>query len=91
VLAAERGQRLVGRALSRKSVPEVSDQAEAGRVEGDAGDVQRRLAGFVEGQLERVAVQQVDAVERRVLRRGGDLRMMLLYWLTRWWGCRAPS
>ena len=39
----------------------------------DAGDVQRRLAGFVERQLELIAAEQVDAVERRVLRRGGDL------------------
>ena len=48
-------------------------QAETCRVEVDAGDVQRRLAGFVERQLERVAREQVDAVEGRVLSRRGDL------------------
>ena len=57
-----------------KSVPvRQVRQAEARRVEGDAGDVQRRLAGLVEHQLELVAVQQVDAVERGVLRGGVDL------------------
>src|SRR5437016_1269591 len=49
-------------------------QAETGRIEGHARDRRGRLAGFVEHQLQRVAVQQVDAVEGRVLRRGGDLR-----------------
>src|SRR5205807_7262372 len=49
-------------------------QAETGRVEGHAVDRRGRLAGFVEHQLQRIAVQQVDAVEGRVLRRGGDLR-----------------
>src|SRR6266704_3831263 len=42
-------------------------EAEAGRVEGDAGDVERGLAGFVEGQLEVVTKQQVDTVEGRIL------------------------
>ena len=61
--------------LSRKSVPAVSvDRPRPAIVEGDAGDAQRRLAGFVERQLQRVAVQQVDAVEGRVLRGGVDLR-----------------
>jgi hypothetical protein len=49
-------------------------QTEARRIERHAGDVQGRLAGFVERQLELIAAQQVDAVERRVLRGGGDLR-----------------
>src|SRR4029077_15780340 len=49
-------------------------QAEAVRIEGHAGDRRGRSAGFVEYQLQRIAVQQVDAVEGRVLRRGGDLR-----------------
>ena len=49
-------------------------QTEARRVERHAGDAQRRLAGFVERQLELIAAEQVDAVERRVLRGGGDLR-----------------
>ena len=49
-------------------------KAEARRVEGHALDVQGGLAGLVEGQLEIVAVQQVDAVEGRILRGGGDLR-----------------
>src|SRR5439155_16307096 len=48
-------------------------KAEAIRVEADSRNRQRRLAGFVEDQLQRVAVQKVDAVERRILRRGLDL------------------
>src|SRR5450755_5139099 len=43
------------------------------RIEGHAGDVQRGLAGLVERQLELIARKQVDAVERSILRRGGDL------------------
>ena len=58
-----------------KSVPlDEVRQTEAGRIERHAGDVQRRLAGLVERQLELIAAEQVDAVERRVLRGGGDLR-----------------
>ena len=49
-------------------------QAETGRIEGHARDRHGRFAGFVEHQLQRIAVQQVDAVEGRILRRGGDLR-----------------
>src|SRR5206468_12665112 len=48
-------------------------KAKAAGTVGHALDVQRRLAGLVEGQLEVVAVQQVDAVERSILRGGGDL------------------
>ena len=62
-------------ALSRKSVPaDDRREAEADCVEGHAGDAQGRLAGLIEHQLQRVAVQQVDAVEGRILRRGVDLR-----------------
>src|SRR6185436_19116106 len=43
-------------------------QAQARCIVGDAGDVERGLAGLVEGQLQVVAVQQVDAVEGRILR-----------------------
>src|ERR1019366_4876460 len=49
-------------------------QAQAGRTVGDAGEAERGFAGFVEGQLQVIAVEQVDAVEGRILRRGGDLR-----------------
>src|SRR5262249_50398606 len=71
----QRGQRLV----RRRVVQEVGArgeraQTEARLIEGDAGDAQGGATGFVEGQLQRVAVQQVDAVERRVLRGGVDLR-----------------
>ena len=48
-------------------------QTEARVIEGDALDRQRRLAGFVEGQVQRIALEQVDAVERGILRRGVDL------------------
>src|SRR5205814_1888088 len=44
------------------------------RVESDATDVERGLGGFVEGQLEVVAKQQVDTVEGRILGGGRDLR-----------------
>jgi len=46
----------------------------AGRVEGYTLDRKRGLAGFVEGQFEVVSVQQVDAIEGRILRSRGDLR-----------------
>src|SRR5262249_58590998 len=49
-------------------------QAETSRVERHACDRDGRLAGFVKDQLQRIAVEQVDAVEGGVLRRGGDLR-----------------
>ena len=38
-----------------------------------AGDVQDRIAGFVERRLELIAAELVNAVERRILRCGGDL------------------
>ena len=61
--------------LSKKSVPDSQrSKAKAGRVESHALNVQRGLAGLVEGQLEIIAVQQIDAVERRILRRRRDLR-----------------
>src|SRR6185369_895559 len=49
-------------------------ETQARRIVADAGDAERGLAGLVEGQLQVVAVQQVDAVEGRILRGGGDLR-----------------
>ena len=71
---AERGQNLV----RRVGVEEVGAggqgrQAEARGIEGDALNRQRRLAGFVEGQVQRIALEKVDAVERGVLRGGVDL------------------
>src|SRR6202042_159683 len=48
-------------------------QTEACGVEGDALDGQRRLAGFVKGQVQGIAFEKVDAVERGVLRGGVDL------------------
>src|ERR1700722_14238590 len=64
----ERGQRLV----RRRAVQEVGTggqgrQTKTRGVEGDALDRQRGLAGFVEGQVQRIAFEQVDAVERGVL------------------------
>ena len=65
--------------LSRKSIARVQvRQTEAGVVEDVALDRQLRRAGFIEGQVEGIAVQQVDAVERGVLRRGVDLRQNLV-------------
>src|SRR6266446_6791626 len=66
------------RRLGRGAVQKVraGDQrskAKACRVEGHSLDGQSGLTGLVEGQLEVIAIYQVDAVERRVLRRGGDL------------------
>jgi hypothetical protein len=57
---------LLAELLSMKSVP-------ASRVENHALDRQRRFAGLVEGQLELIAIEQVDTVVRSILRRGGDL------------------
>src|SRR5262249_36562383 len=71
----QRGDRLVGRRVVQEvGARDQGREAETGGAEGDAGDAQRRAAGFVEGQLQRVAVQQVDAVEGGVLGRGVDLR-----------------
>src|SRR6202035_4767988 len=75
----ERRQNGVGRSV----VEEVGAggerlQAETGRTEGHARDRRGRFAGFVEHQLQRIAVQEVDAVEGRILRRGGDLRKDLV-------------
>src|SRR5207248_5666875 len=72
---AKCGERLVG----RTAVEEVRTryqhvQAQAGRTISDTRDAERGLAGLVEGQLESVAVQQVDAVERCVLRGIRELR-----------------
>ena len=70
---------LVERRVGRAVVQEVGargqrSKAEAGRVEGDAVDGERGLGGFVEGQLEVVTIQQIDAVEGRILRGCRDLR-----------------
>jgi hypothetical protein len=71
---AEQGKRLVGRGVVQEvRAGNQRSKAKARRVEGHALDSQSGLAGFVEGQLEIVAVQQVDAVERGVLRRRRDL------------------
>ena len=48
-------------------------KTKAGIVEGDTGDRQLGSAGLVERQVEGIAVQQVDAVEGRVLSGGVDL------------------
>src|SRR4029077_19083413 len=53
-------------------------KSETGRIEGHARNRQGGFSGFVENQLQRVAIQKVDAVEGRVLRRGGDLRQNLV-------------
>src|SRR6202011_3176197 len=72
---AEYGERLVRRAVVQEVRAHCQrSKAEAAGVVGDAGDVERGLGGFVEGQLEVVAIQQVDAVEGRILRRRRDLR-----------------
>ena len=49
-------------------------KAEAGRVEGDTVDGECGLGGFIEGQLEVVAIQQIDTVEGQILRGCRDLR-----------------
>src|ERR1700738_3832287 len=72
---AEYGERLVRRVV----VQEVRAhgqrrQAQAAGAVGDAGDAERGLCGFVEGQLEVVTIQQVDAVEGRILSGRRDLR-----------------
>jgi len=55
------GDRLVRRVVVEEvRAADQHVQAEADRTIGDAGDVERGLAGLVEGQLEVVAVQQVD-------------------------------
>ena len=60
--------------LSRKSVPAFKvARPRPAPSKVTPGDAQRRLAGFVEGQLQRIALEQVDAVERRFLRTGVDL------------------
>src|SRR4051794_7983661 len=69
------GQHLVGGSV----VDEIGTAGQRGEAEtlgvvGHAGDAQVRLAGLVEHQLELVAVQEVDAVERGVLRGRVDLR-----------------
>src|SRR6202011_6214864 len=72
---AEYGERLVRRAVVQEVRAHCQrSQAEAAGVVGDAGDAERGLGGFVEGQLEVVTVQQVDAVEGRILSGCGDLR-----------------
>ena len=66
---------LLVEALSMKSVPAVSAaRPRPAGLKVTPVDRRRRLAGFVEHQFQRVAVQQVDAVEGRILRRGRDLR-----------------
>src|SRR5262249_21502268 len=71
----ERGQRLVGRGVVQEVHTRYQDRkTEAGIVERHAGDAERGLAGLVEHQLERIAVQQVDTIERSVLRGRIDLR-----------------
>src|SRR5437667_106017 len=59
----ELGERGVGRAVVQEvRAAGQRSKAKAGRVESDATDVERGLGGFVEGQLEVVAKQQVDTV-----------------------------
>ncbi len=70
----ERLQRGVGRGV----VDEVRaggqlGEVEAGGIEGHALDLQRRGARLVEGQLELIAIEQVDAIVRGVLGGRGDL------------------
>src|SRR5207249_10710282 len=48
-------------------------QAETSRVEGHSVDRRGRFASFVEHQLERVTIQQVDAVEGRIDRKSTRL------------------
>ena len=48
-------------------------KTKAGSVEGDTGDRKLGGAGLVERQVEGIAVQEVDAVEGRILRGGVDL------------------
>ncbi len=48
-------------------------QTQAFWPEADARDADVGLAGFVEHQLQRVAVEQIDTVVRRILRGGDDL------------------
>src|SRR5581483_12397887 len=65
----ELGQNLVCRArVEEIGTRDQGRKTETGVVEGHALDVQGRPSGLVEHQLQRVAVQQVDAVEGRVLR-----------------------
>src|SRR5712691_6452043 len=66
--------RVGGGVVQKVRAGDQRSKAKARRVEGHALDGQSGFAGLVEGQLEIIAVQQVDAVERSVLRRGGDLR-----------------
>src|SRR6266436_6233348 len=69
------GHRRLGRGVVQEvRAADQRSKAKAGRVEGHALNGQSGLAGLVEGQLEVIAVQQVDTVERSVLRRGGNLR-----------------
>src|SRR6266446_6911312 len=71
---AEQGKRAVCRGVVQEvRAAGQRSKAEARRVKGHALDVQGGLAGLVEGQLEVVAIQQVDAVEGSVLRRRRDL------------------
>ena len=72
---AELGQCGVrGRVVQEVRARGQRSKAKAHRVEGHALNVQRGLAGLVKGQLEIIAVQQIDAVEGRILRRRRDLR-----------------
>ena len=88
---AQRGRglgQLCQHRVGRVAVEEVgaggqAREAKSGVVEGHAGDRQLRSAGLVEGQVQGIAVQQVDAVERGILRRGVDLLQDMLYCATR--------
>src|SRR6185369_874589 len=72
---AQRRQHLVGGiVVDEVGADQQVGEAETYCTEGCAGNVQRGRAGLVEHQLQRVAVQQVDTVERGVLRSRGDLR-----------------
>ena len=70
--------------LSTKSEPTVrAAETQTSRVEVDAGDAERRLARLVEGQLELIARQQVDAVERASAAVVRIWSMTLLYCVTK--------
>src|SRR6267378_1870921 len=66
---------LVGRAaVEEVCTRNKRTQSQAAGAVGYTGDAERGFSGLVEGQLESVAVQQVNAVERSILRGVGDLR-----------------
>ena len=77
---AQRRDNLVGRGVVHEvDAVRQGGKAETRRVEVHAGDAQGRLAGLVEGQLERIAAEQVDAVEGGILCCAGDVRQRSRY------------